>query len=182
MPDRTNTNAIGVAQQNHRAAGRPGAERRRNPRIQVPRGFLALIGLPGTQATAVSARDLSRTGLGFFHSTDLPPGQACTITMRDLGGEMVPVQARVVRRRAVRDRVFEIGVEFLNEVEPGRFVPPEAPRRTTVLSGDPAQARAHIAELAAAMKRMAESEAPLDDLFAKIEEMVRLCDSARIDP
>ncbi len=164
-----------------RAPGK-GAERRRNPRIRLPRGFLALIGLPGVdQTTAVSPRDLSRTGIGFYHSADLEPGFRCTMTLKALGGELVQIQSRVVRRRQVRTGVFDIGVEFEREIDTQRFVadqsvsrlaPPPTPRSA-------AEARAHIADLAAAMKKMAEAEAPLNDLFDKIDELARLCDSAR---
>jgi hypothetical protein len=92
----------------------------------------------------------------------------------------VEISARVVRRRPVRDRVFEIGVEFSREVEVERFVPPESPSRALPVTPQAAaHARAQIAELASTMKQMAEEEAPLNELFGKIEELVRLCDSAR---
>ncbi len=159
-----------------------GAERRRNPRIRLPRGFLALIGLPGVdQATAVSPRDLSRTGLGFYHSADLEPGFRCTMTLKALGGELVQVQSRVVRRRQVRTGVFDIGVEFEREIDTQRFVADQSVSRfaPTATPRSAAEARAHNADRAAAIKKMAAAEAPLNDLFDKIDELARLCDSAR---
>ncbi len=177
--------AVGAAQRAVADAARPapapGSERRRNPRIRLPRGFLALIGRPDSQAVAVSPRDLSRTGLGFYHGVDLQVGTRCTVTMKALNAELVVLGAKVVRRRQVRERVFDIGVEFEREIDTERFVAARpAPRRPSPPSPESAaQARAQIADLASSMKQMAEAEAPLNDLFEKIEEMVRLCDSAR---
>ncbi|MFM9994524.1 MAG: PilZ domain-containing protein [Phycisphaerales bacterium] len=158
-----------------------GAERRKNPRVQLPRGFMALIGLPelGGAPFAVSPRDMSRTGLGFYHSSELRPGLACTVTLRALNGELVMTHGRIVRNRPMAGRLFDVGVHFDRELDVMRFVEAPAATPTEAAPRDAGQARARIAQLATSMQRMAEGSAPLDDLFTKVEEMVRICESAR---
>lgn len=166
------------------SGGEPGVDRRRSPRVRLPQGFMALIGLPdsGGPPFAVSPRDLSRTGVGFYHSAEMHPGTACTVTLRALDGELVMTHGRVVRRRPLAGRLFDVGVHFDREVDVTRFVA-AAPALPAVRSpADAARARSRIAHVASSMQRMAEAQAPLDELFQSIDELVRICESARLAP
>jgi hypothetical protein len=106
------------------------------------------------------------------------------LMLRTLSGDMVRLGAKVVRRRQVREGVYDIGVEFEREIDTHEFVtgeptPRRAERPGALSPESAAQARAHIAELAGAMKRMAEAETPLNDLFDKVDELLKICDSTR---
>lgn len=174
-PERRPTPSVG--------SGPPsGVDRRKSPRVRLPHGFMALIGLPelGGTPLAVSPRDLSRTGLGFYHATELRPGLSCTVTLRAINGELVMTHGRVVRRRPLPGRLFDVGVHFDRELDVTRFVADSPVSATDALPLDATQARDRIAQLATSMQRLAEGQAPLDDLFNKVEEMVRLCESARL--
>ena len=181
-------------------AGSPQKASPRSPRHSLDRGFLALVAPEGGLPFAVSPRDLSRTGIGFYTAGSLDVGAACAVTLRALDGALVTAPGRVARRQHVRGRIFEVGVRLDPPIDPARFVhdehaplPPAIPFGAAPTlpesaaggppGGPPDRADAspydRVADLADSMRRFAEAQGPIDDLHAMVEELVRLCDSAR---
>jgi hypothetical protein len=173
----------------------------RSRRHSLEPGFLALVAPEGGLPFAVSPRDLSRTGIGFYTAASLDVGAACAVTLRALDGALVTVPGRVARRRAVRGRIHEVGVRLDPPIDPARFLESEqspatpvipfgaAPTPPTSAAGEPPPAGPpdqagvspydRVADLADSMRQVAEEQGPIDDLHAMVQELVRLCESAR---
>ena len=149
-----------------------GSERRRHERHLLPQSFALLVRIqhPGGTATtlSVTARDLSMSGVGFFHTSYIHPGTPAVFIMKRLGGEAVPVPGAIMRCRHVSGRVHEVGAVFDAEVrieefcETGRSAPAAATADAV---------RAQLSALIADLKRMAEEQAPIGALVAKVGEL-----------
>lgn len=85
---------------------------------------LVRIGQPGgTSGTfIVRPRNLSRTGMGFLHGSFCYPGSPCEVLLPTCEDERAALSGRVIRCRHVRANVHELGMQFAQPIELGRFV------------------------------------------------------------
>lgn len=91
------------------------AHKRQSARLSYRHdGILLDIVQPGGGQTTicVACRNLSRTGLGFLHSSYLHTGTKVVAKLMHHSKKLVRVQARVVRCRHVTRHVHEVGVMF----------------------------------------------------------------------
>jgi hypothetical protein len=151
-----------------------GAERRRHERHLLPQSFALLVRIQhpgGTAATlSVTARDLSVSGVGFFHTSYIHPGTPAVFIMKRLGGEAVSVPGAIMRCRHVSGRVHEVGAVFDAEVRVEEFC--ETGSHTPVPPPPDVDAiRAQLDVLVGDLRRMADEKAPISALVAKVGEL-----------
>lgn len=70
----------------------------------------------------VRTRDLSASGIGFFHGQFLHAGSRCTIYLNRSDGKQQPLIGTVRRCEHVNGKTHEIGVEFDKLIEPSDFL------------------------------------------------------------
>lgn len=158
-----------------------GAERRRHRRYMLPKEFTLVVRIhqPGGTASifSVTPRDLSTSGLGFFHAAYIHPGTECTLMMRSLKGEPVSLKATVMRCRHVSGRIHEVGALFEHEVDTGTFVADHATPVDETAKGALTtleDVHSRLSELAAELKGLAEHHAAPGVLLAKVGEIAIL--------
>jgi len=85
---------------------------------------LVRIGQPGgTSGTfIVRPRNLSRTGMGFLHGGFCYPGSPCEVLLPTCDDARAVLSGRIIRCRHVRANVHELGLQFAQPIELGRFV------------------------------------------------------------
>lgn len=151
-----------------------GAERRRHARYMLPNDFALVIRIiqpgGGAQTFSASARDISVSGLGFFHGSYVHPGTACGVLMRTLKGDAVAVSGTVVRCKHLSGRVHEVGILFEHEVEVSQFVASDVPEDTqTHVSGSDVHMR--VSGLVHELRLMVEQRAAQGCLLSKVGEL-----------
>jgi hypothetical protein len=159
-----------------------GAERRRHTRYLLPKEFTLVVRLqqPGGGAASlmsVTPRDLSSSGIGFFHAAYMHPGTACTLMMRDVEANPISLKGTVVRCRHVSGRIHEVGVLFEHEVDVKTFVTDTSktaddPSKTAALRLEEIHAR--LGQLAMELKDLADQRAAPGALLAKVGELALL--------
>lgn len=158
----------------------PGSEKRIHRRVDVPDSFPLLMQLQqGTDSDTVSsvvAKDLSSQGVGFFHASYVYPGTRAKFIMRDRGSEPVALEGTIRRCRHIAGRVHELGAVFEAPVELERFVevPPDepAPAPTPLTEAEIKVIQERVGALAVELKKMADEHAALDQINAKITELL----------
>jgi CheY-like chemotaxis protein len=75
----------------------------------------------------VRTRNLSRTGIGFFHGSFVYSGTPCTIALRSVDKVIVAIEGKVVRCNHVRGHIHEIGVHFEKPIRLRQFLGQSAP-------------------------------------------------------
>ena len=157
-----------------------GAERRRHRRYLLPKEFALVVRLvqPGGTGSifSVTPRDLSTSGLGFFHAAYIHPGTECTLMMRTLKGDPISLKSTVVRCRHVSGRIHEVGCLFEHEVDIETFIADMASAEdhshTASVKLDEIHAR--LSDLAMELKALADQRAAPGELLAKIGELALL--------
>jgi hypothetical protein len=158
-----------------------GAERRRHTRYLLPKEFTLVVRTqqPGGSSSlmSVTPRDISSSGIGFFHAAYIHPGTPCALMMRTVTGDPVSLKGTVVRCRHVSGRIHEIGTLFEHEVDVRTFVTDSArkaedPTQTACLKLDEIHVR--LGELALELKNLAEARAAPGELLAKVGELAIL--------
>jgi hypothetical protein len=155
-----------------------GAERRRHRRFLLPKEFALVVRIEqpggGVATFSVTPRDISTSGIGFFHAAYIHPGTVCTLLMRTLHGEPVSISGCIMRCRHVSGRIHEVGVLFEHEVDVEVFVsdanadaqqPPPMKRDELLF---------RIGKLAAELKSLADQRATNAALLAKVGELAVL--------
>jgi hypothetical protein len=157
-----------------------GAERRRHTRYLLPKEFALVVRVvqSGGHASifSVTPRDLSTSGLGFFHATYIHPGTECTLMMRTLNGDPISIKSTVMRCRHVSGRIHEVGCLFEHEVDVETFI---SDMSKSVDAAHGAALRldeihARLADLAMELKALADQRAAPGELLAKIGELALL--------
>jgi hypothetical protein len=157
-----------------------GAERRRHRRFLLPKEFALVVRLeqPGGGIATFSAtpRDMSTSGIGFFHAAYIHPGTACTLLMRTLHGEPVSIAGVIMRCRHVSGRIHEVGVLFEHEIDVEAFVADAStdPQQSAPMKRDEQLFR--VARLAMELKSLADQRATTGALLAKVGELALLID------
>jgi hypothetical protein len=155
-----------------------GAERRRHRRFLLPKEFALVVRIeqPGGGIATFSAtpRDISTSGIGFFHAAYIHPGTVCTLLMRTLHGDPVSISGCIMRCRHVSGRIHEVGVLFEHEVDAEVFVADAStdPQQTAPIKRDELLFR--IGKLATELKALAEQRATNAALLAKVGELAVL--------
>ncbi|MCK4872513.1 MAG: response regulator [Phycisphaerales bacterium] len=75
-----------------------------------------------TAKLLVVSRDLSSTGMAFYHRGFLHAGTACELELLTLAGEMELIRSKVVRCRHIKSSIHEIGIAFDAPIDPRRFM------------------------------------------------------------
>jgi DNA-binding response OmpR family regulator len=75
----------------------------------------------------VRTRNLSRTGIGFFHGAFVYNNTPCTVALRSTDRAVVTIPGRVVRCNHVRGHIHEIGVHFDKPIRLRQFLGTQAP-------------------------------------------------------
>jgi len=138
-------------------------------RVQYPNGSNADF--------LVRPRDISSQGLGFLHGTFLYPGTVCTIVLRTLNGQAIPIDGKVVRCDCIQGRVHEIGVQFNQLIDISEFVSqtqnnsPAAPSESQEqnMEYEPTA----IIKCCNDLMELAVNLAPLEKLQAKINQLTK---------
>lgn len=110
------TLAIARALEQHETTAKNLANRSAD-RFRLPAGFkvLGTFTMPGgsTQNAIISARNISRTGMGCLHGTFLHPGSvAALVIVDDQRHPLLRIAGKVVRCEQVRVRVYDLGIRF----------------------------------------------------------------------
>ncbi len=95
----------------------------------------------GTTAYLVPTRNISATGLGFLHGSFVYPGSKCLIQLTTMHGTWHNVPATVVRCNYVTGRIHEVGVRFLETIDPSEFCAQAATTRVLLVEDDPSITR-----------------------------------------
>jgi CheY-like chemotaxis protein/HPt (histidine-containing phosphotransfer) domain-containing protein len=109
------------------------AHRRQSARLAYRQdGILLDIVQPGGGQTTicVACRNLSRTGLGFLHSSYLHTGTRVVARLMHHSKRLVPMEARVVRCRHVTRHVHEVGLMFDEPINVRDFMSPDPLNQT----------------------------------------------------
>lgn len=79
---------------------------------------------PGGAMTTVTVvgRDLSATGIGLLHSHFVYPGSPCFVVLTDKMGVQHTYPGKVMRCQHFSGVVHEVGVAFVNEIDPRQFI------------------------------------------------------------
>ena len=70
----------------------------------------------------VASRNLSAGGFSFMHGGYLHPDSTCRLVLRKLDGTPVPISGQIASCRHLQGSTHEIGVRFLQRVEPSDFM------------------------------------------------------------
>ena len=130
-------------------------------------------------AFVVRPRNLSTGGVSVLHGSFLYPGTGCAVTLRAIDGRQVRVPGRVVRCRCVRGRVHEVGVQFDDPIRVEDFLAvteaehPESDSPADAAS-DAGYPSARVVELARQLQELAAAEAPRQQLYRKLAQLVAL--------
>jgi hypothetical protein len=142
----------------------------------LPEGFALVVrtqaGTGPVLTFTASPRDLSASGMGFYHTAYIHPGTPVRLLMRTLRGEAVAVVGTVARCRHASGRIHEVGVAFENEIEVGQFV-----QGTTVSvngAGISEDMYTRAASLVADLKAMVDQRATQEVLFDKVGQLAAL--------
>jgi hypothetical protein len=155
-----------------------GAERRRHRRFLLPKEFALVVRIEqpggGIATFSVTPRDMSTSGIGFFHAAYIHPGTVCTLLMRTLHGDPVSISGCIMRCRHVSGRIHEVGVLFEHEVDIETFVSDANtdPQQPAPIKRDELLFR--IGKLAAELKALADQRATNAALLAKVGELAVL--------
>jgi hypothetical protein len=161
-----------------------GQERRRHRRFMLPKEFALVVRCAqpggGGGTFSVTPRDISLSGIGFFHAAYIHPGTACTLIMRTLKGDAVSLAGTVMRCRHVSGRIHEVGVVFEHEVDVESFVADAKPVDGELGAVKPEDVMIRISHLAAELKMLADQHASASSLLSKVGELAMLV--APFDP
>ena len=154
-----------------------GREQRRHVRHQLPDGFALVVRTQprsgAGQTFSASGRDISASGMGFYHTAYVHPDTPCTILMRTLKNDAVAIRGTAARCRHVSGRIHEVGVLFENEIEVGQFVQGS----TVPVNGAEAftgDAHARIAQLVMELKAMVDQRTAQATLLGKVGELAMM--------
>jgi hypothetical protein len=147
-------------------------ERRRHVRIPLEDHFPLLMRVEQEGATfiAVRARDLSSSGLGFFHVAYMHPGTNATFIMKGLRGEVATVKGTITRCSHVSGRVHEVGAVFERGIRVEVFVSADTPDMVTPMEDVYRQ----IGTMAEQIRKLAADRAELDQIQERLGKMALL--------
>ncbi len=109
------------------AAGKS-AERRRHKRCEYRAEEIAMIVQHpggGSGRFLVCARNISASGLSLIHGGYLHPGTECRLLLARADGSPMALSGEVIHCRHVGGHHHELGIRFLNEVDPYEILTPE---------------------------------------------------------
>lgn len=95
----------------------------------------------GTTAYLVPTRNISATGLGFLHGSFVYPGAKCLIQLTTMHGTWHNVPATIIRCNYITGRIHEVGVRFLETIDPAEFCAEAATTRVLLVEDDPSITR-----------------------------------------
>lgn len=131
----------------------------------------------GTTAYLVPTRNLSATGIGFLHGSFVYPGSKCLIQLTTMHGTWHNVPATVVRCNYITGRIHEVGVRFLESIDPSEFCAEAATTRVLLVEDDASitrLAKALLKSLNAEVTHAADGEAAIELALSQIFDVVML--------
>ncbi len=164
--------AIVTAMQRH-----GGVERRRDLRVPLTEDFPLVARLgegDAAQFVNVVPRDISSSGIGFYHVAYVHPGTEVQLLMKNRAGNAVKVHATVARCRHVSGRLHEVGVVFETAIQVEVFANTEpagsdaGPKLTTE------EVYKRITTVSDQLKSLASQSASLDTILERVGELAVL--------
>lgn len=104
------------------------AERRRHKRCEYRAEEIAMIVQHpggGSGRFLVCARNISASGLSLIHGGYLHPGTECRLLLARADGSPMALSGEVIHCRHIGGHHHELGIRFLNEVDPYEILTPE---------------------------------------------------------
>lgn len=162
--------AIAAAMKRH-----SGPEQRREKRVELDESFQLIVRFGTGQALGVTPRDVSASGLGFYHVAYVHPGTEVGLVMKAKGADAVSRKGTVVRCRHVKGRVHEVGVLFEERIEIGVVVGGAVEAAAPAPAPLDEQAMyAKIAEISEGVRKLATERADMDAILERIGAMATL--------
>ena len=123
------------------STGRAGSSKRRSRRWSL-RGSGIVLTLQaqagGHTHFLVAPRNLSSTGIGVVHGGFIHLNTRCVVSLRTKSGATRSIQGKIVKCRLMRGNLHDLGVEFLEPINPLDFVEPTGDAMFNVEKVDPA--------------------------------------------
>ncbi|MCP3902640.1 MAG: response regulator [Planctomycetes bacterium] len=85
----------------------------------------------GSSCFLVFGRNISRRGISVLHGGFVHPGSTCRVLLQRVDGTPLAAQGRVAHCRLVAGSCHEVGVRFIEEVDPMEFVRSAGPDGST---------------------------------------------------
>lgn len=154
---------------------RAGPERRRDSRTSLEeRQFQLLVRIGDTGGlVSVTPRDISSSGLGFYHICYIHPDTRVHMVMKGSGPEALAVDGTVVRCKHVRGRVHEVGVFFDERIEVGVIVK-GASSDDEVKPLEPAEVYNRIEKMSEQLKSLATQKEEFGTILQHVGELAHL--------
>ncbi len=164
--------AIATAMQRH-----GGVERRQHSRLPLSQEFPLVVRLGGGEESPylnVTPRDISSSGLGFFHVAYVHPGTAVQMIMKNRASDAVCIKGVVARCRHVSGRLHEVGVTFDTAIQVEVFV--NAPSGAAIPSSmaTPAEVYKRVTAVSDQLKALAARSASFDSILERVGELAVL--------
>ena len=94
-----------------------------------------------TRSLQVIGRNLAPSGMNFVYNGFLHQGTKCEVQLTTIENAWQTVTGQVHRCRLIRDQLHDVGVQFVEAVDPARFVPVTVSGRILLAEDDPALSR-----------------------------------------
>lgn len=155
---------------------RDGPERRRDSRISLcDRDFQLLVRIgDGGHLMNVTARDISASGIGFYHVAYVHPDTRVQLVMKGAGTDALSAAGTVVRCQHVNGRVHEVGVLFDDRIELGVVVKGAGGSVGAGERLDIAEVYARIAQLGQQVRELADHKQELGTILQRVGALAEL--------
>ena len=94
-----------------------------------------------TRSLQVIGRNLAPSGMNFVYNGFLHQGTKCEVQLTTIENAWQTVTGQVHRCRLISDQLHDVGVKFVEAVDPARFVPVKVSGRILLAEHDPALSR-----------------------------------------
>ncbi len=161
--------AIRQAMQSH-----AGPEKRRDRRTQLDDSFQLLIRVADEgPMMAVTPRDISAGGIGFYHVAYIHPGTKVFVVMKGKKHDAVQTAGTVTRCEHVNGRVHAVGVIFEQRIAVSVVVEEEE-EAASESRLEPAQVYEQVTKLSDQLKALAAEKAEMDAILTRVGELALL--------
>lgn len=164
--------AIATAMQRH-----GGVERRQHTRMPLSEDFPLVVRFEQAEESPyfnVTPRDISGSGLGFFHVAYVHLDTIVQMIMKNRAGEAVCIKGTVSRCRHVSGRLHEVGVMFDTAIQVEVFV--HTPNGESEVHTDmkPSDIYKRVTAVSEQLKSLASQYASFDSMLERVGELAVL--------
>lgn len=164
--------AIATAMQRH-----GGVERRQHSRLPLSEQFPLVVRLGAAEDAPylnVTPRDISSSGLGFFHIAYVHPGTTVQMIMKNREAQAVCIKGAVARCRHVSGRLHEVGVNFDTAIQVEVFVNASSGVEVPSSATTPAEVYKRVTAVSDQLKALAARSASFDSILERVGELAVL--------